>query len=76
MGGRGWGEGAGDISSTLPYTALPQGASPERDFAQSRRHSQSSSGEVPCPVCGHCTTQLTQRTLRRTCGKTQDVNGC
>ena len=22
------GEGAGDISSTLPYTALPQGASP------------------------------------------------
>ncbi len=28
------GEGAGDISSTLPCTALPQGASPERDFAQ------------------------------------------
>ncbi len=26
------GEGAGDISSTLPYTALPHGASPQRDF--------------------------------------------
>ena len=30
----GGGEGAGDISSTLPYTALPHGASPQRDFAQ------------------------------------------
>ena len=28
------GQGAGDISSTLPYTALPHGASPQRDFAQ------------------------------------------
>ncbi len=28
------GEGAGDIPSTLPYTALPHGASPQRDFAQ------------------------------------------
>ncbi len=42
--GRGWGvwqrglgegEGAGDISSNLPYTALPHGASPQRNFAQS-----------------------------------------
>ncbi len=32
------GEGAGDISSTLPYTALPHGVSPERDFAQSGSH--------------------------------------
>ncbi len=30
----GLGEGAGDISATLPYTALPHGASPQRDFAQ------------------------------------------
>ena len=33
--GRGLGRGAGDISSTLPNTALPHGASPQRDFAQS-----------------------------------------
>ena len=34
--GRGLGEGRGpgDILSTLPYTALPHGASPQRDFAQ------------------------------------------
>ncbi len=32
--GRGVGEGAGDIPSTLLYTALPYGASPCRDFAQ------------------------------------------
>ncbi len=32
--GVGGGEGAGDISPTLPYTALPHGASPQRDFAQ------------------------------------------
>ncbi len=31
VGGRG---GAGDISSTLPYTALRHGASPYRDLAQ------------------------------------------
>ncbi len=44
-GGGGWGSGrgvegerAGDISSTLPYTALPHGASPQRDFAQQRTH--------------------------------------
>ncbi len=29
----GWGSGAGDISSTLPCTALPHGASAQRDFA-------------------------------------------
>ncbi len=33
-GGSGGGRGAGDISATLPYIALPQGASPQRDFAQ------------------------------------------
>ncbi len=33
----GEGEGARDISSTLPYTTLPHGTSPQRDFAQSRR---------------------------------------
>ena len=33
-GGLGEGEGARDVSSTLPYTALPHGASPKRDFAQ------------------------------------------
>ncbi len=27
-GGSGGGRGAGDISSTMPYTALPHGASP------------------------------------------------
>ncbi len=32
--GRGVRRGAGDISSTLPYIALPHGASPWRDFAQ------------------------------------------
>ncbi len=32
--GGGWGRGVGDISSTLSYTALPHGASPQRDFAQ------------------------------------------
>ncbi len=44
MGG-GWGAvggGAGDISSTLPYTALPHGASPQRDFAQQSATSKSS----------------------------------
>ncbi len=34
VGEGGLGEGAGDISSTLPCTALPHGASPQRDFAQ------------------------------------------
>ncbi len=38
VGGRG--RGAGDISSTLPYTALPHGASPQRDLAQSHRKQQ------------------------------------
>ncbi len=33
-GGSGRGEGAGDISVQLPCTALPHGASPQRDFAQ------------------------------------------
>ncbi len=37
-GGLGWGgRGAGYISSTLPYTAPPHGASPWRDFAQSAK---------------------------------------
>ena len=34
-GGSNRGEGAGDISSNLPCTTLPRGASPQRDFAQS-----------------------------------------
>ncbi len=45
------GEGAGDISSTLPYIALPHGASPQRDFAQQ------SMGELSeCPAL--CTDQV------------------
>ncbi len=36
------GEGAGDISVQLPCTALPHGASPLRDFAQSDEASRTS----------------------------------
>ncbi len=53
-GGLGEGEGAGDISSTLPYTALPHGASPKRDFAQSRvsvtHVSLNPEAPLPCKV--------------------------
>ncbi len=60
QGGSGWGkgvregglreEGVGDISSTLPYTALPHGALPQRDFAQ-QCPGVSRSGAVHASIC-------------------------
>ena len=60
--GGGGGEGAGDISSNLPYTALPHGASPQRDFAQQRESGHMDTDTADSGERGHWGTWVRGRT--------------